>query len=147
MIDETEIGEVKFYRLRPDCFQDLAEACDEHSQELADLWEECAPELGDCAGEGIMLIHKIELKSEYRGAGAGLEIMREICVRFGAGHSFVACKPFPLDMDIQSPDFKAKQLKLRRYWTKAHFQRIRRTNFFIWKGCRFYAREHFREKD
>jgi hypothetical protein len=90
----------------------------------ADVW------FGD-----ILLVEKIEIKPEYRGYGVGLVAMRGLIEAFGRSCSLVVCKPLPLQYsgnvnEENRFDFKAAQEKLRKYWAKAGFKRVPKTDLY-----------------
>jgi hypothetical protein len=83
----------------------------------------------------ILLAEKIEIHPPYRGNDAGLIAMRGLINTFGGDCQLVVCKPFPLQysckVDAENQlGFKAALSKLKKYWKRAGFKRVPKTDLY-----------------
>lgn len=157
--NESAVGWIKGFVVQVGCMsnagQDVYEACEAHSQALADyhaaLFDETGQHVLDdvCEGFGndLLIIDRIEVLPKFRGARLGLLAMLTAIDTFGAGCGAVAIKPFPLqaecngngrqgrsaelELDKLSPHFAPSLKKLRAYWSRAGFTRYKDTDYFV----------------
>ena len=47
----------------------------------------------------VLILDYLALRTQYRGRGLGLRVMRQLMVRFGAGAEVIAIRPTPLQFD------------------------------------------------
>jgi GNAT superfamily N-acetyltransferase len=84
----------------------------------------------------LMLINRLELDADVRGRGIGKQVVDQVVERLGKRCEVIVCCPFPLQFIgkgiVDSPEFKAAWNKVRRFWLGVGFERIPRTNYFIW---------------
>jgi GNAT superfamily N-acetyltransferase len=96
----------------------------------------------------LLILDRVEILPKYRGSGIGLLVLTSLIERFGGGAGVVGLKPFPLQLEPkQSRDSSAwaKRLrlddlprdakmateKLKRYYEKLGFVRMKSTPFMF----------------
>lgn len=95
-----------------------------------------------------MILDRVEILPKYRGGGIGLLVLTSLIERFGAGAGVVGMKPFPLQLEPKQSrdssawvkrlrlgdlprDAKVATEKLKRYYEKLGFVRMRSTPFMF----------------
>jgi GNAT superfamily N-acetyltransferase len=104
---------------------------------------------GTPLNRNVLILDRLEILPKYRGKKLGLEVLRHMIQRFGAGAGLVALKAFPLQFEAQGSrdetdkwrsqlnlskfklDEKIATTKLITYYTKLGFERLPRTKFMF----------------
>jgi hypothetical protein len=115
----------------------------DQSQELCDYyWPLFDPETGTLREQleletfgDVLIVHSVEINPEWRGINLGLLTMLQTIKTFGGGCALAAIKPFPLQFSTKvnrknQREFTQSQNKLRAYWQKLGFRRIKRTEYY-----------------
>ena len=98
----------------------------------------------------MLILDRLEIEPAHRGMGYGLQVLRSLMERFAIGCGLIAMKPFPLQFENRSPaensmraGFKKMRLdlfsddrrradkKLRDYYAKLGFKRVRGTPLMV----------------
>ena len=142
-----------------DAGEDLFDLMDGHSSEMAEYhaaffkpsdWnykENIRRQFPDILSLDLLILDRAEIEPEFRKRGLGLLAISRAIDVFGENCGLVAMKPFPLqfrgyrDSGSRAPDgvrgpvaeFRIARQKLRRYWERAGFVRVDRTEY--WALC------------
>lgn len=95
----------------------------------------------------FLILDRVELLPRYRGHEVGLLVLRSLIERFGAGAGVVGMKPFPLQLERKDAtvsrwrrglrleqfpsDSEISTRKLRNYYRRLGFVRMRSTPFMF----------------
>jgi hypothetical protein len=139
--------------------EDLFDVMDGHSGEMAeyhaaffkpndsDYKENIRRQFPDILSLDFLILDRAEIEPAFRKRGLGLLAISRAIDIFGENCGLVAMKPFPLqfrgyrDSGWRAPEgvrdpvagFRIARQKLRRYWERAGFARVDRTEY--WALC------------
>jgi hypothetical protein len=121
----------------------MLEVCDAHSQELYDCYtamfnhdtDEILEELALDSFGDLLFVCTVEIAKKHRGLKLGLLALLETVRTFGGGCALAVIKPFPLQFSGNAGGenalaFRAAQEKLRGYWRKLGFTRVKKTDYY-----------------
>jgi hypothetical protein len=156
--DDIEAGHIKAYRVHlalagEHYSHSPRDIMDAHSQEVAEYIElldddgnlrEDLRDQFDVFGSDLLILHKAEIKPEYRGSGLGLLAVRRVIETFAPAGGLVAYKPFPFQFTgFENPSWvppagvtdpeKALEdgrRKLAAYWARLGSRPVEGTEFW-----------------
>jgi len=133
-IDEELCGEMTMHLIQASKGENLAEACDAHSQAIYDAWEvlydpECSNTLREtvgesCMGDDVLYIDSIDIEPKHRGMRLGhIAVLRAI-EDIGYGAAIVALFPSSLEPNQDEKASETARRKLQRYWSEIGFEPV-----------------------
>jgi hypothetical protein len=143
---ERKIGEIEGHFINVDAVhragERLFDVFDARSQEAHEYfsaifdvhgnWTDVVLNAVDMLPSNLLVLHLMRIRTAYRGQGIGLAVMKAILhAAFIPSNTFVLILPYATGHEHGSKAYLEGTRKLRAYWRRAGFKRLRGTEHYF----------------